>query len=75
MYTEETAILEWLYFYEVVSKYAKSILACMEYTLKVYKHIRRILQEYFARDGEYADRHKTDTTSANFRPNPTKFRS
>ncbi len=46
--TEITAILEWFYIYKVVSGYAKSILACMENTLKEYKRIWRIRQEYFA---------------------------
>jgi hypothetical protein len=40
--------------YEVVSEYAKSILACMENTLKEDKHIWRMRQEHFAVYGEYA---------------------
>ncbi len=47
-YTEITAILGWFYIYKVVSEYTKSILACMENTLKEYKRIWRIRQEYFA---------------------------
>jgi hypothetical protein len=35
---------------------------------KEYKLVRRILQEYFAIHGENAHRHKTEPTSANFRP-------
>jgi hypothetical protein len=59
-------ILQWFYFNEVVSKYAKTILAYTEIKLKEYKRIRRIRQEYFAVYGEYADRHKTDDISENF---------
>jgi murein L,D-transpeptidase YafK len=36
-----------VYLYKVVSLYAKSILACMKNTLKEYKRIWRIRQEYF----------------------------
>ncbi len=71
--TRRTAILEWFYIYKVVSEYAKSILACMENTLKEYKRIWRTRQEYFAFFGEYADRHKIEPISANFRPKPRKF--
>ncbi len=60
-------------FYKVVSEYAKSILSCTEKTLKAFKRIRRIRQEYIAAYGEYADRHKTEPFSANFRPRPKKF--
>jgi hypothetical protein len=60
-------ILEWLYIYKVVSEYAKSILACMENTLKEYKRIWKIRQEFFAVYEEYADRHKIEPISANFR--------
>jgi hypothetical protein len=62
-----------IYIYKVVSEYAKSILACMENTLKEYKRIWRIRQEYFAVYGEYADRHKIEPIPANFRPKPKKF--
>ena len=34
---------------------------------KAFKRIRRKHQEYFAVYGEYADRHKTEPISANFR--------
>jgi hypothetical protein len=54
-------------------KYAKSILACTENTLKAFKRLRRIPQEYFAVYGEYADRHKIEPISANFRPKPKKI--
>jgi hypothetical protein len=68
-----TAILEWFYSYKVVSEYAKTILTCTENTLKAFKSIRRIRQKYFAVCWEYADRHKTELISANFRPKPKKF--
>jgi hypothetical protein len=55
-------------------RYVKSILAFTENTLKEYKHLRRILQEYFAVHGEYADRHKIEPISANFRPKQKKIR-
>jgi len=45
----------------------------MENMLKEYKHIWRIRQEYFAVNGEYANRHKSDLISANFRPNSEKI--
>jgi hypothetical protein len=73
VYTEITAILEWFYIQKVVSEYAKNILACMEITPKEYKRIWRIRQEYFAVYGEYANRHKREPISANFRPNPEKI--
>jgi hypothetical protein len=44
----------------------------MENTLKDYKRIWRIRQEYFAVYGEHADRHKTEPITANFRQNPKK---
>ncbi len=69
---ENTAILQWFYLDEVVSKDAKSILAYTENKLKR-KRIRRIRQEYFVVYREYADRHKTDDISTNFRPKPPKF--
>jgi hypothetical protein len=59
--------------YKLVSEYAKSIFACMENTLKENKHIWRMHQEYFAVYGEYANRHKIELISANFRPNSKKF--
>ncbi len=40
--------------YKVVSEYAKSILSCMENTLKEDKRIWRMCQNYFAVYGEYA---------------------
>jgi hypothetical protein len=67
------AILEWFYFYKVVSKYAKSVLSCTENMLKAFKPIKRIPQEYFAVCGEYAERHKTEPISANFRSKPKKI--
>jgi hypothetical protein len=70
---EITVILQWFYSDEVVSKYAKSILAYTENKLKEYKRIRRIRQEYFTVYGEYADRHKN--LSANFRPKLKNFSS
>jgi hypothetical protein len=48
-------------------------LACMENTLKEYKSIWRIRQEYFAVYGEYANPHKSEPISTNFRPNSKKF--
>jgi hypothetical protein len=45
----------------------------MENTLREYKRIWRIRQEYFAVDGEYANRHKSEPISANFRPNHEKI--
>ncbi len=65
--SEITAILELFYLYKFVSEYGKSILICKENTLKAYKRIRRIRQEYFAVYGDYADRHKSEPISANFR--------
>jgi hypothetical protein len=62
-YTEIAAILEWFSFYEVVSKYAKSILACMEKKLKENKHIWRLRQGYFSVYGEHANRHKRKPSS------------
>ncbi len=58
------------FIYEVVSEYAKRILACTENTLNEYtgKRSRRIRQEYFAVLGECADRHKIEPISTNFRP-------
>jgi hypothetical protein len=53
--TENAAILDQFYMYEVVSEYAKSILACVENTLKEFKRIWRMRQEYFAVHGEYAN--------------------
>jgi hypothetical protein len=41
--------------------------------LKEYKRILRIRQEYLAVYGEYANRHKSEPFSANFRPNPEKI--
>ncbi len=67
MYTEITAILEWFYFYEVASEYARSILACTGNTLKAYHRVWRLRQEYFAVYDEYADGHKAEPISANFR--------
>jgi hypothetical protein len=67
-YTEITAILELFYFYKVVSEYGKSILAYTENTLKAFKRIWRVRQDCFAYMdyGEYAERHKTEPTFANF---------
>jgi hypothetical protein len=62
------AVLEWFYTYKVVSEYAKSVLAYTESTLKAFKRLRRIRQDYFAVYGEYAD--KTEHISENFRPKP-----
>jgi hypothetical protein len=45
----------------------------MENTRKEYKRIWRIRQEYFAVYGEYANRHKIEPISANFRPKPKKI--
>ncbi len=45
----------------------------MENTLKEYKRIWRIRQEYFAVDGEYANRRKSGPILANFLPNPEKI--
>ncbi len=70
---EIAVIFEWFYLYEVVSKYAKDILACTENTLKAYKRTRRKRQEHFIVNGEYADKHKTKLFSANFRPKPYIF--
>ncbi len=72
-HTEIKAFLERFYLYKVVSDYAKSILACTENSLKVFKRIRRIRQECFAVYGKYAGRHKTGPISVNFRPKPEKF--
>jgi hypothetical protein len=72
-YTEITAILEWFYLYKVVSEYAESILTCTENTLKAFKRVRRIRQEYLAVYGDYADKHKTEPISPNIRPKPKKF--
>jgi hypothetical protein len=47
VYMEITAILEWFHINKVVSKYTRSILACIENMLKEYNHMRRIHQEYF----------------------------
>ncbi len=58
--------------YKVISEYAKSILACTENTLKAFKLLGRIRQEYFAVYGEYAERHKIEPISANCRPKPKK---
>jgi hypothetical protein len=44
-----------VYIHKVVYEYAQSFLACMENTLKEYKCIWRIRQEYFAVYGEYAN--------------------
>jgi hypothetical protein len=63
-------IIEWLNEYKVVSEYAKSNLACLENTLNGYKRIWRIRQKYFAAYGEYANRHKIEPISANYRPKP-----
>jgi len=49
-----------------------SILACTENT-PINNRIRRIRQEYLAVYGEYADIHKTEPISANFRPKPKNF--
>jgi hypothetical protein len=57
-------MLEWFSMYEVVSEYAKSILASTENTPRV-----------FCIHGEFADRHKIEPTSTNFRPKPKKFSS
>ncbi len=59
-YKENMAISKWFSVYEVVSKYAKSILTCTKNknTLKEYKCLRRIRQEHFAVYWEYADLHK-----------------
>ncbi len=57
-------MLEWFSMYEVVSEYAKSILASTENTPRV-----------FCIHGEFADRHKIEHNSTNFRPKPKKFRS
>jgi hypothetical protein len=45
----------------------------MENTLEAYKGMRRIIQEYFAIYGVFADRHEIEPLSANFRPKPKKF--
>ncbi len=45
----------------------------MENTLKEVKRIWRMRQEYFAVYGEYANRHKIELISANFRPKPKQF--
>jgi hypothetical protein len=45
----------------------------MENTVKEYKRIWRIRQEYFAVHGEYANRHKSEPNLANFRPKPEKI--
>ncbi len=74
-YTDITAILGWFYLYKVLSEYAKNILACTENTLKAFQRIRRIRQEYFAVYGKYADRHKTEPISANFRPKSKIFQN
>ncbi len=55
VYTEIPEILEWFYIHKVVYEYAKSFLACMENTLKEYKRIWRIRQEYFVIYGEYGN--------------------
>ncbi len=68
-------ILEWLYFYDVVSEYVKSILVCTENTLKAYKHIRGIRQEYFAVYGEYANRNKLSLSRRIFDKKQKKFLS
>jgi hypothetical protein len=44
----------------------------MKNTLKEDKPIWRMCQEYFAVYGEYANRHKTDLISANFRQKAKK---
>jgi hypothetical protein len=46
--------------YEVVSELGKSVLACTDNTLEVYKRFGRIRQEYFA------DRHKIKPISIIF---------
>jgi hypothetical protein len=63
-----TAISQWFYLNEVVSKYAKSILAYTENKLKEYKRIRRIVRtpRVFCVYKEYADRHKTEDISTNY---------
>ncbi len=63
-YKENRAILEWFYFYKVISENPKRILACTENALKGYKRLRRIRQEYFA------DGHKTEPISTNFCQKP-----
>jgi hypothetical protein len=55
--------------------YIQSRLRIRQKYCKEYKRIWRIRQEYFAVYGEYADRHKTEPISANFRPKPKNFRS
>ncbi len=76
MYTEITAILEWLYLNGVVSRYAKSNLVFTENTLKKYKRMRGIRQEYFAViENMHAERHETEIISENFCRNQTNFRS
>ncbi len=42
---------------------------------KAFKRIRRKRQEDFFVYGEYADRHKIEPVSANFRPKPKNLRS
>ncbi len=58
-YTEITEILEWFYFYEIASEYAKVFWFA-------YKRIRRKRPDHLAVHGEYADRHKIEPMSANF---------
>jgi hypothetical protein len=45
----------------------------MENKHKEYKRIWRISQKYFAVNGEYANRHKSEPFSANFLPHPEKI--
>jgi hypothetical protein len=74
-HTEIRAILQWFYLNEVVSKYAKSILAYTENKLKEYKRIRRKVRtpRVFVVYREYVDRHKTEDISTNFWPKPKQF--
>ncbi len=67
------AIFERFYLYDVVSKCGKSISAHTENMLKKFKCIRRKRQDGLAVYGEYADRHKTESISANFWLKPKKF--
>jgi hypothetical protein len=61
----------WFYNYKVVPEYAKSNLSV--HGEHAYKRIWRIRQECFAVYGEYANRHKSEPISANFRPNLEKI--
>ncbi len=58
--------------YEVISKYAKSILACTENTLIEYKSLRRIRQEYSIVHEEYEGGQQIEPITMNFRPKPKK---